>query len=338
MWSRSRGDGVTVAIVDSGVDGSVAELAGRVSVGADVVSVAGRGNTDCLGTGTAMAGLIAAREEAVLPGIAPGATILPIRLVTDKPSATVADQATAIDVAVSAGAMVIAIGSYVDINAPQVRQALANAGSHGVVLVAGAALAGDGPLPAQLIRVGATNTIGELAEPYPPESIDVLAPGVDVTSLGPAGTATFRASGTQYAVAFVAGAAALVRAASPGMPADTVVRIIMTTARPMGPGPVPDPSAGWGHIDLPKAVAQSEHGNSPSSSPPGRGGTALAILLTVAAVLALVVGGFLLFFRRRGLRSAKSNPGWSHNSAWAELPTAETSRHARGHDGAWADP
>ncbi len=73
-WTRSRGEGVMVAIIDSGVDASVPQLAGRVAEGADIVSGSGRGNTDCLGSGTAMAGIIVAQpgQSSTLRGIAPG--------------------------------------------------------------------------------------------------------------------------------------------------------------------------------------------------------------------------------------------------------------------------
>ena len=75
-WPISRGSGVTVAVIGSGVDASVPALAGRVSAGADLVSGKPGGNSDCLGHGTAMAGIVAAqpRVGSDLVGIAPEAT------------------------------------------------------------------------------------------------------------------------------------------------------------------------------------------------------------------------------------------------------------------------
>ncbi|HWB36479.1 MAG TPA: S8 family serine peptidase, partial [Rugosimonospora sp.] len=73
-WNYSRGAGVVVAVVDSGVDASLAALSGRVTVGTDIVSGTGRGDTDCLGTGTAMASIIAAGTDSgagQITGIAP---------------------------------------------------------------------------------------------------------------------------------------------------------------------------------------------------------------------------------------------------------------------------
>src|SRR5690242_17138073 len=78
------GRGVTVAVLDSGVDATHPQLRGAVRAGADLVS-GGDGRTDCVGHGTVVASLIAARSSvgAGLRGLAPAATILPIR-VTDR--------------------------------------------------------------------------------------------------------------------------------------------------------------------------------------------------------------------------------------------------------------
>jgi hypothetical protein len=110
----------------------------RVAGGADVTTGTGRGNADCLGSGTGMAGIIAAGSGADDGpiGIAPEATILPIRVVTTAPDAKAADAATAVEVAVSAGAKVIALGSYVDLTAPAVAAAVGVALGHDVLVVA----------------------------------------------------------------------------------------------------------------------------------------------------------------------------------------------------------
>lgn len=62
-WPQSRGMGQLVAVIDSGVDGSLQQLTGHVAVGVDVVNGKGRGDTDCLGSGTAMAALIVAQPR-----------------------------------------------------------------------------------------------------------------------------------------------------------------------------------------------------------------------------------------------------------------------------------
>jgi subtilisin family serine protease len=78
-WPLTRGSGVTVAVVDSGVDFSP-QLAGRVTA----ISVIGGGYQDCAGHGTAIAGIIAAsdlRKDGVpFTGVAPDAHILSVRV------------------------------------------------------------------------------------------------------------------------------------------------------------------------------------------------------------------------------------------------------------------
>ncbi len=309
-WSHTRGDGVTVAVIDSGVAANVPQLAGSVGEGADVVHGSGKGSIDCLGSGTAMAGLIAGQGDGAFVGIAPGATIVPFRIVTDVPSAKVADQAAALDLAVAAGATVIALGSFVDISQPRVQQAVTNAANHDVVVVLGALRDKAVSLPNQVVRVGAIGVQGTLDYIYPPGSVDVTAPGVDVTSVDIAGGWSFRGTGTQYAVGFVAGVAALVRSMNSRMSSSDVVRRIEQSSNPTGNSPVPDPTFGWGLINPARAVAFATESASAAASRQAsdRGGSASAVVIVVGFIL--VVAGVLMF-RVRGkfpsLRNANAD-------------------------------
>jgi hypothetical protein len=333
------------------VDAEQPQLAGRVAGGADIVHGSGRGDSDCLGSGTAMAGLIAAQGGGAFVGIAPGSTILPIRLVTGTPSATVADQAKAIDGAVSAGASVVALGSFVDISQPQVRQAVTNAAKQDVVIVACASTGDTGAFPGQVIQVGAVGIDGRLAQEYPPGSVDVTSPGVDITSLGVNGTGQFRGSGTQYAVALVAGVAALLRGFDKDMPAGVVVELIAKAASPLGNSPRPDPAFGWGLIDPAHAVALAERTAASTAKAASRGdaGGVPTSALIVALLVALIVTGLLVFRLRRPILSRRAAtvgperpaaatpdtdppphyqpPGWATGSVSPELrPSSELPR------------
>ncbi|MET7752825.1 S8 family serine peptidase, partial [Micromonospora sp. NPDC005367] len=303
-WGRTRGAGVLVAVVDSGVDGSLPELGGRVAVGADIPSGTGRGDVDCLGSGTAMASIIGARpgdaaapagtgptRPATVAGIAPEATILPVRVVGDVPRSEPADAATAIEVAVSAGARVVALGAFVDLTDPAVTEAIGRASEHDVVVVAPAPAGTDAsPSPAPntgpdaLLRVGGVGPEGQPAANYRPSGADVIAPGIDVASLGAGGSGIRASSGSQYAVAFAAGTATLVRSAFPNLSAAQVVHRIKTTADRAG-RPDADPATGWGMIDPNSAVVTTLAEEAPSA--PGDGGGSGPVRIFIVALLAV---------------------------------------------------
>jgi hypothetical protein len=305
VWpAAGRGSGVVVAVVDSGVDAGLPQLAGRVSAGVDVVTGTDSGTVDCLGTGTAMAALIVA-DDPQLPGIAPDATVVPIRIAVDVASATATDQATAIDVAVSAGARVVALGSYVDIALPGVRQAVDNAARHDVVVVVAGPVPDDGSLPPQLVRVGVLDSSGGLAQDYPRGTIDVLAPGQDVASLGTAGLGQVQVSGGQYAVALVAGAAALVRGAAPALAADQVVEHLTTTSTLESTPQSATGVTGAAVLNLAEAVLEAVP--SPVTAPGADGSSGGGTVLVSTAILALfILSGVLLLRRRRAPRIAVS--------------------------------
>ncbi len=321
-WDAAgRGSGVVVAVVDSGVDASVPQLSGRVSAGVDVVTGTESGAVDCLGTGTAMAALIVADDSQQLQGIAPDATVVPVRVAVDQATATPTDQATAIDVAVSAGARVIALGSYVDISLPGVRQAISNAARHDVVVVVAGPVTDNASLPPQVLVVGVLTSDGELAQEYPPGTVDIVAPGQDVASLGTGSQGQVQVSGGQYAVALVAGAVALVRGASPGLAADQVVEQLRTTATPLEPeqsggGGSAGGDSGAAIVNLSKAVAGATPSTParltaprPDTEVGASGGTVVA---SVIVLVLFVLSGVLLLRLRRGVRTG--NPDGTSNS------------------------
>ncbi|MEO3742089.1 S8 family serine peptidase [Plantactinospora sp. B5E13] len=276
-WGRTQGEGVLVAVVDSGVDASVPELSGRVALGADIPTGRGRGDVDCLGSGTAMASILgarptgsdAARRDQVV-GMAPGATILPLRVVAEAPQAKPADSATAIEVAVTAGARVVALGGFVDLADNAVQDAIRSAVAHDVVVVAGAPTVAGGPPPPTsaapdgsptpapaaldgLLRVAGVGPDGQPASNYRPSGVDVTAPGIDVATLGAGRSGVRASSGSQYAVAYVAGAVTLVRSAFPNLNAAQVAHRIKVTADRAGQDG-PDPAVGWGMVNPNAAV------------------------------------------------------------------------------------
>lgn len=279
VWPLTQGAGVTVAVVDTGVDAGSPQLAGRVLAGSDVVNPNGAsGNTDCYGHGTFVAGIIAAAPEngTGFTGVAPSANILPIRIANTADDVTTASLATGIRRAVDAGARVINVSASTTVSDAGLAAAVAYAEAHDVVLVASAAnnaKSGD-PVtyPASyptVVAVGAIDTTGQRAAfsqtgPY----LGLVAPGVDVASIGPGGPGQWQGSGTSYAAPFVAGTAALVRSYHPGLTAGEVRRRLESTAD-HPPAVMPDPQYGWGLVNPLAAV---------TALVPGEGGTGLGVI------------------------------------------------------------
>ena len=81
MWKVSTGEGIKVAVIDSGVNSSTPSLKGQVLKGVDLTDKAGGATDDYDGQGTTTAELIAGTGKGGgLRGLAPGAKIIPIRL------------------------------------------------------------------------------------------------------------------------------------------------------------------------------------------------------------------------------------------------------------------
>lgn len=254
-WEFSTGANIVVAVVDSGVDGSTPQLAGRVDRGVDLLANGGRADTDCLGHGTFVAGIIAAAPTWGIgfAGVAPDVRILPIRA-TKSSEGDPALFARGIRAAVDAGAKIINVSASTTDQHPALIDAIAYAESRDVVVIA--STAGDSgstaPVyPAALptvLAVAAIDSVGVPARFSRSGSyIGLAAPGVDVLSIGPGGPGQLIGSGTSYAAAFVSGVAALVRAYRPGLTAEQVRNRLRRTADHAPQ--VPDPVLGWGVVD-----------------------------------------------------------------------------------------
>ncbi|MEH1013643.1 S8 family serine peptidase [Micromonospora sp. CPCC 206060] len=252
VWPLVRGGGITVAVLDSGVDGRHPQLRGRVEPGYDAVARSGRADDDCSGTGTGVAGVIAAR---VVPGTgfagtAPEVTILPVRVVTglglDGSVAESAVLARGIRVAVTRGADVIAVSAVSWTDSDALRGAVRFALDRNVVVVAAAGDRRDDKGPARVsypaaydgvIGVGAIGPTGEAwpgSQPGP--HVDLVAPGAQVATLQRTRGMTPNVSGTGLACGFVAATAALVRAKRGELPPVEVERLLSGTAVPAAGG------------------------------------------------------------------------------------------------------
>ncbi|MFI6818451.1 S8 family serine peptidase [Nonomuraea sp. NPDC050328] len=283
-WTITKGRGVTVAVIDSGVDPALKELRGRVELAGDMTTadaVPGEPGQH----GTAMAALIAGSGEGKgMIGAAPESRILSLPIALEEETgggliAPDADQLTsrmspvarAIRYAADHGAKVVSmsIGTYGTDRSE--REAVSYALRRGVVLVA--AVGNDGTsayakqnrtsywtFPAGysgVIGVSAVDRMGRGA-PFSSDnlSVTVAAPGMGVPVAKRSGGYT-TADGTSPSAALVAGVAALIKSRHPEMRPEIVAQALVasTKGRPLTGY---DDKIGFGVVDAAAALAAAD--------------------------------------------------------------------------------
>ena len=312
----STGKGVIVGLIDSGVDGGHPDLAGRLLPGIDL-SFLHRPDAleDLDGHGTAMAGLIAANGQAL--GIAPDATILPIRR-TPGGAGDARTDADGIYWAVDHGATVLCLAFAHPRPNPVLEQAIRYALAHDVVVVAAAGntpddegviypAAYDGVIGAAGIDRDGNHAPISLASP----AADLAAPAVDIMSLQARNidpTGYTRGGGTSDATAIIAGIAALIRAKYPDLSAQDVINRMITTADDRGT-PGRDNQYGHGIInplaaltaDIPPLNPPTTQTHTHNTTPPPASTNPRPLILATLSILfvVLLTGGIILTLRRR---------------------------------------
>ncbi|GAA2830537.1 type VII secretion-associated serine protease mycosin [Kribbella solani] len=335
-WPVSTGSGVTVAVIDSGVDADHPQLRGAVLPGKDVLTPGDkRADFDCVSHGTAVASIIAARplNGVGFRGVAPGARILPIRVserdANEQQGAAVDATvfAGAIRYAADAGATVINISLSLYVDQKPVRDAVRYAQRHDALIVAAAGNAHNqqGPDPVTypaaypgVLGVGAMTIDGSrLSNSQVGAYVDISAPGGGVLAATRVNGHRYY-DGTSFATGFVSGTAALVRAADPHLPAAEVAKRLMATATP---APGPSDQYGAGVVNPYRAVRDVLSTSKPAALPPvappksdpaadrtaawnhaGLAGRRIALLAGVSALLVLLAAAVIPLGRRRGWR------------------------------------
>jgi type VII secretion-associated serine protease mycosin len=260
-WHESTGTGVTVAVLDSGVDANHVDLKGQVLPGADFVDGTTDGRKDPVGHGTTVAALIAGRSDdsSGVEGVAPGAKILPVRVLdAQNKYRDATNVAKALRWAVDHGADVVNMSLGGGVRSPALADAIDYAYRHGVVVVActGNQLSGgtdDVWYPAREPGVVAVAGLAEGGDEPTlwsgtltgPETV-LVAPAVNVLGARPGGY--WRVEGTSFAAPLVSATAALIRSRWPRMSADNVINRLITTADDLGP-PGRDDQYGYGEVD-----------------------------------------------------------------------------------------
>lgn len=322
-WEITRGAGSTVAVVDSGVDALHPDLKGRVLEGADYADGASEdGTRDALaapGHGTQVAGLVSGtgrnyRGHGLL-GVAPAAEILPYGVYRDGrplPDAV----AAAVEAAVDASVEVLLLPPLDGPTDRRVAAAVRDAVRSDVVVIAGVGDSRaetrreDVTVPAGVVTVTAVDAEGAVWPHAAQVPRPVLgAPGVDMLTAARDNT-YWTGDDTGFAAAWVAGAAALVRAAHPDWTARQTVSVLRDTARSSdcagacGDGVV-DPVAALS-ADTALATgggstagdATEASAGSPTEGPPA-GGRGPLLLATAAALGVALLAGGLLWRRAR---------------------------------------
>lgn len=292
-WEVSQGEGVKIAVIDSGIDSSHADLKDVVVGGIDMSGAGNAKGTQGVGAepehGTLVATMLAGRGHAnasgskapasdgaktvgVGPdgviGVAPKSEILSISVWLGSPNPagkSVDDQIpAAVKWAVDQGAKVInmSLGSNSTAWPQSWDDAFAYAEAKDVVIVAAAGNRGSGNTqvgaPATIpgvLAVGGLNKDGGASVDSSSQgiSIGVSAPAEDLVG-GLPGGGYARWSGTSGAAPIVSGVAALIRSKYPEMSAAQVINRIISTAKPMGEG-VPNAIFGYGVLDAAAALS-----------------------------------------------------------------------------------
>jgi type VII secretion-associated serine protease mycosin len=243
VWTTNTGVGVTVAVVDSGIDASHPDLTGRVLPGTDLVTGTGDGSADGYGHGTHVAGIIAATagNGIGVAGLAPGVALLPVRVLDDSGTGWSSTTAAGIIWAVDHGAQVVNLSLGSTVPSAVSQQAVDYASAHGVLVVAAVGNGRDtGNLanyPAAydgVLGVGATDQADASASfSTTGASVDVAAPGVSIESTYK-GAAYATMSGTSMATPYVSASAALLKAANPALAPADLTRLLEQSATDLG--------------------------------------------------------------------------------------------------------
>ncbi|MGW3341259.1 type VII secretion-associated serine protease mycosin [Streptomyces sp. NPDC001009] len=275
IWKSSTGRGITVALIDSGVDRSLPDLKGQVLDGVDFSKQRGDEHTDLADHGTnlsvVIAGIGATEARYGGQGLAPGAKILPIRMLDGKEVAGQDDAGTrysqtlsrAIRYAADSKAQIINLSlarenspGQQDVGTPELAAAVKYALSKGKLLFAGVGNSAEKSNPVQypaatpgVVGVGAADDhaqVADFSERGP--QVDMIAPGVRLVYPCRGGTMICDGDGTSLASAVASASAALIWAKHPEWTNNQVLRVMLNTLNKPADGSKRNDFIGYGGI------------------------------------------------------------------------------------------
>ncbi|MER7110946.1 S8 family serine peptidase [Streptomyces sp. NPDC000229] len=245
IWKTATGEGITVAVIDSGVNPSTPSLTGQVLKGVDFTGVKGEATDDFDGHGTSMAELIAGTGKGGgLKGLAPGAKIIPYRVadteLQNKERVNAFDMEEAIRAAADSEAQIINVSMASDYYSSEERDAVEYAQSKGKLLFAGVgngAKKGNKPqYPAsypEAVAVAGSGPDGKVADySQHGDFVDIAAPADDIPGWC---DQTFTSycdgdGGTSSATAIASATAALIWSKHPDWTGNQVLRVMFESA------------------------------------------------------------------------------------------------------------
>ncbi|TGZ11586.1 S8 family serine peptidase [Streptomyces rhizosphaericola] len=245
MWKIATGEGIQLAVIDTGVNPETPSLRGQVLKGLDATGTEGDENDDYSGHGTTMAELIAGTGKGGgIKGLAPGAKIVPMRIGTSEfqkeHSSNVHDWADAIRAAADSDAKIISMSFGSPYSTPQEREAVKYVQDKGKLLFAAVGNDAQGrnrdEYPAsypQAVGVSSADKNGKVSEySQNGNSVDVAAPGSEIPRWCDNSFQRYcdGEGGTSAATAIASASAALVWSANPDWTANQVLNVLFDTA------------------------------------------------------------------------------------------------------------
>lgn len=274
VWPCTKGAGVKVAILDSGVDAAHPQL--PLADGKSFVPNQSSWNKDPWNHGTRVAGIVGARESqtSTVVGVAPECDMYSVKVISDGNEAQVswilAGMVWAANQAMQVVCMSVrpsqweAKGAICEVEVDRAASVVQQAGGFFAAAAGNSGLGAFKSLLwpavcARVMAVGALDRSGNLlpitsyGPDDPDRGVEIMAPGFDVdTTANGGGYSTL--SNTSAACAHVAGAAALLKAANPALGPHDIRRRLRDTADDMVPPVGRDERTGFGSLDVYEAV------------------------------------------------------------------------------------
>ena len=229
MWQKTQGEGVVIAVVDTGCDLTHEDLKDNLVPGVNVLNT-GKPPQDGSGHGTHVTGILVAENNGIgVVGVCPKAKVMPVKVLDDKGSGNMLNVSIGIRWAVDHGAHIISTSIGTPNKIQQVRKAIQYAAERGVPTFVSAGNAGKESLfyPAnypESISVGAIDSNFKKANfSNIGENLDFMAPGVEILSTVPPSWYAVM-SGTSMAQPFCCGVGALLLSYSRNHKVDFVLK------------------------------------------------------------------------------------------------------------------